>query len=129
MFTDRLGMRQTEIAYATGAASDAATQDAVVTLTQAALETRAALQTQVARATKTPQPSLTPIPAMATEPPTVTPVEIISSPQPSPAAVTTTPAGGNGLCLGGAIPLALVSLLAGVVYFHRRDTESTEKNQ
>jgi hypothetical protein len=125
MFTDRLVMRQTEIAYASGAA----TQDAVVTLTQAALETRAALQTQVARATKTPQPSPTPIPATATEPPTVTPVEIISSPQPSPAAVTTTPAGGNGLCSGGAIPLALVSLLAGVVYFHRRDTESTEKNQ
>ena len=122
MFQDSLTMHQTEVAYAT--------QDALATGTQQAQETQTALETQAGRATKTPKPTPTPVPDTATVPPTAAQAEITpgASPQPSPAAVTATaPAGGSGACPGGAIPLALAGLLAGMAYFHRRDAESTEK--
>ena len=116
MFHDSLSMHQTEVAYAT--------QDAIAMLTQQALETQTVLETQAGRATKTSKPTPTPVPDTATVPPTAAPAEITpsASPQPSLAAVTATaPAGGSGACPGGAIPLALSGLLAGMAYVHRRE--------
>jgi len=111
-FKESLSMHQTQVVYAT--------QDALVTGTQQAQETQTALETQASRATKTPKPTPTPVPDTATVPPTAALAEITpsSSPQPLPAAK---PAGGDLVCLGVPISLALAGLLAGIGYIHRRE--------